>query len=93
MPDSEITVADDGVGIAPERLPRLFRRFSRAEGDDVEGVGAGLGLAICRGIVEAHGGRIRAESDGLGLGARFTFTLPAAPAADTLLSPALRDAP
>ena len=80
-----LTVADDGVGIAPERLPRLFRRFSRAEGDEPGSVGAGLGLAICRGIVEAHGGRIRAESGGLGLGAKFTFTLPAAPEADTLL--------
>ena len=85
-----LTVADDGVGIAPERLPRLFRRFSRpdhegANGEEAAGIGTGLGLAICRGIVEAHGGRIRAESDGLGLGARFTFTLPAAPEADTLL--------
>ena len=80
-----ITVADDGVGIAPERLPRLFRRFSRSDGDEHGSVGAGLGLAICRGIVDAHGGRIRAESDGLGLGARFTFTLPAAPESDTLL--------
>ena len=79
------TVADDGVGIAPERLPRLFRRFSRSDGDEHGRLGAGMGLAICRGIVDAHGGRIRAESDGLGLGARFTFTLPTAPEADTLL--------
>ena len=79
------TVADDGVGIAPERLPYLFRRFSREEGEERSSVGAGLGLAICRGIVEAHGGRIWAESGGSGLGARFTFTLPAVAAADTLL--------
>ena len=79
------TVADDGVGIAPERLPRLFRRFSRADSEGTGSAGAGLGLAICKGIVEAHGGRIRAESDGLGLGARFTFTLPAAVEADTFL--------
>ena len=80
------TVADDGVGIAPERLPRLFRRFYRSDNDEeAGGVGAGLGLAICKGIVEAHGGRIWAESDGLGMGARFTFTLPAAPETDTLL--------
>ena len=80
-----LTVADDGVGIDPERLPRLFRRFSRASDDGPMSVGSGLGLAICRGIVEAHGGRIWAESEGLGLGARFTFTLPAAAEADTFL--------
>ena len=73
------SVADDGVGISSERLPYLFRKFTRLEADERGdgGLGAGLGLAICRGIVEAHGGRIRAESDGPGLGARFTFTLPA----------------
>ena len=73
-----VSVADDGVGVSAERLPYLFRRFFRAEGDERDGLGAGLGLAVCKGIVEAHGGRIRAESDGPGRGAVFTFTLPAA---------------
>ena len=69
-------VADEGRGFAPERLPHLFRRY--AETGDGEAAGFGLGLVICRGLVEAHGGRIRAESAGPGLGARFTFTLQAA---------------
>ena len=69
-------VADEGRGFAPEQLPRLFRRY--AEGD---AAGFGLGLVVCRGLVEAHGGRIRAESAGPGLGARFTFTLQAEEAA------------
>ena len=75
-----VSVTDEGRGIAAERLPHLFRKFSRLEGEDPrrENGGSGLGLAICRGIVEAHGGRIRAESDGLGLGSRFTFTVPVA---------------
>ena len=74
-----VSVADEGRGIPSERLPYLFRKFTRSDGDDLgSGVaGSGLGLAICKGIVEAHGGRIRAESDGPGLGSRFTFTLPA----------------
>ena len=74
-----VSVADRGRGIPAELLPELFRKFSRATGGaTASGVeGSGLGLAICKGIVEAHGGRIRAESDGPGLGARFTFTLPA----------------
>ena len=70
-----ITVSDEGRGIPAERLPDLFRKFSVAQSEEPGG-DTGLGLAICRGIVEAHGGRIRAESDGPGLGARFTFTLP-----------------
>ncbi len=69
-----VAVSDQGRGIQADLLPQLFRKFSRAPGGD----GSGLGLAICKGIVEAHGGRIRAESDGPGLGARVTFTLPAA---------------
>ena len=79
------SVADDGVGIAPERLPYLFRKFSRAVGEEQGSIGAGLGLAICKGIVEAHGGRIWAESEGPGLGSRFAFTLPVAEQPDALL--------
>ena len=70
-----VTVSDEGRGIPAERLPHLFRKFSTGQSGEPGG-DTGLGLAICKGIVEAHGGRIRAESDGPGLGARFTFTLP-----------------
>ena len=75
-----VSVTDEGRGIPAERLPHLFRRSYRINNKDGHGdhEGSGLGLAICRGIVEAHGGRIWAESGGLGLGARFTFTLPVA---------------
>ena len=75
-----VSVADEGRGIAPERLAQLFRKYSGAAvGEPGAGTaGAGLGLAICKGLVEAHGGRIRAESGGVDLGARFTFTLPVA---------------
>ena len=69
-----VSVADEGRGIPPERLARLFHRYAGA----ADGYRVGLGLAICRGLIEAHGGRIRAESAGLGRGARFTFTLPLA---------------
>ena len=70
-----ISVADDGPGLAPELLPHLFRKHL---GGTSHTAGHGLGLAICKGLVEAHGGRIRAESDGPGHGATITFTIPAA---------------
>ena len=73
-----ISVSDEGRGVAPERLPQLFRKHAAAGGDGTRSSGTGLGLAICKGLVEAHGGRIRAESPGLGRGTRFTFTLPVA---------------
>ena len=69
-----VSVSDEGRGISPENLPHLFRKFSRIE-DEGQGGDTGLGLAVCKGIVEALGGRIWAASDGPGLGARFTFTL------------------
>jgi signal transduction histidine kinase len=70
-----VTVRDVGIGISPEDLPRIFEEFYRSKG--VETKGAGLGLAIARKIVEAHGGRIWAESPDpeTGKGSRFTFTL------------------
>ena len=75
-----VSVTDEGRGIPAERLPLLFRDFSMGASEErARGRGdAGLGLAICKGIVEAHGGRIWAESEGTSLGARFTFTLPVA---------------
>lgn len=72
------TVADDGVGFPPDQTGRLFKVFQRLAGPD-EYEGTGIGLAVCRKIVERHGGRIWAESAGKGQGATFRFTLPAAP--------------
>jgi PAS domain S-box-containing protein len=69
------TVSDTGPGIAPEHREHLFDRFWQA--DKATRTGAGLGLPIARGIVEAHGGRIWAENE-VDSGSRFTFTLPAA---------------
>ncbi|MCY3749574.1 MAG: ATP-binding protein [Chloroflexi bacterium] len=80
-----VSVIDEGRGISAAQMPRLFSKFSRIDSDSSPEVeGYGLGLAISRGIVEAHGGRIWAESDGEGKGTRFTFTLPAIDAADEL---------
>ena len=72
-----VSVTDEGRGIPADSLPLLFRKFSRLESED-QGGDTGLGLAVCKGIVEAHGGRIWAESEGRGLGARFSFMLPTA---------------
>jgi len=74
--DVRVEVRDSGEGIQPEDLEHLFERFYRGEKSRSRATGgAGLGLAIARGIVEAHGGRIEVDSQP-GLGARFTFTIP-----------------
>jgi signal transduction histidine kinase len=81
---ARVEVADTGIGISAKDLPRIFDEFYRGEaaeapGDqDIETKGVGLGLSICRKIIEAHGGRIWAESPcpDTGKGSLFVFTLP-----------------
>ena len=82
-----VSVADEGRGVAPERLPQLFNKHAGAA--EEARAGHGLGLAICKGLVEAHGGRIRAESAGVGCGTTVTFTLPVArePGAEAAAGP------
>ena len=73
------SVSDTGIGVAPEHLPHLFERFYRADRARSRAVGgSGIGLTIARALVEAMGGKIWAESPGLGHGATFSFLLPAA---------------
>jgi signal transduction histidine kinase len=74
-PGVRVAVEDTGPGISPEHLPHVFDRFWQAR--STRRAGAGLGLAIARGVVEAHGGRIWAASEP-GQGTTFEFTLPAA---------------
>jgi PAS domain S-box-containing protein len=74
QPDSVVvSITDTGPGIAPENLSKVFERFWRVQ--ETRQGGSGLGLSIARGIVEAHGGKIWAESE-LGKGSSFLFTLP-----------------
>jgi two-component system, OmpR family, sensor histidine kinase SenX3 len=72
----EVEVADQGVGIAPFDLRKIFQRFQRLSQDVVSSRGLGLGLYIVRNIVREHGGDVRAESEGRGTGSRFIVTLP-----------------
>lgn len=75
--DLTITVTDNGDGIRAEHLPHVFERFYRVDAArDREHGGAGIGLAIAKALVEAHGGRIAVSSGGPGTGATFTMTLP-----------------
>ena len=75
----ELTVTDTGEGIPAEHLPHVFERFYRVDSArDRSHGGSGVGLAICRALVQAHGGTVDAASDGPGHGSRFTVRLPAA---------------
>ncbi len=72
-----VSVADTGEGIAKTDIPKLFSKFEQlGKGKSGDVKGSGLGLVISKGIVEAHGGQIWAESQGLGKGSTFTFSLP-----------------
>jgi CheY-like chemotaxis protein len=75
--EAQVRVRDNGVGIAPDMLPRVFDLFAQAEGtlDRAKG-GMGIGLTLVRSLVQLHGGRIEAESEGLGLGSTFIVHLP-----------------
>ncbi len=81
--EAVLSVTDNGIGIAPEMLPRVFELFAQERQDiDRSQGGLGLGLAIVRSLTEAHGGRISARSPGKGRGAEFTLTLPLADGAE-----------
>ena len=75
-----VSVSDEGRGVPADRLPHLFRKHAGFDGEGREkgAAASSLGLAICKGLVEAHGGRVRAESAGPGHGTQITFTVPAA---------------
>ncbi|MBD0346422.1 MAG: response regulator, partial [Coleofasciculus sp. Co-bin14] len=75
--NAQITVSDNGQGIAADFLPHMFERFRQADGTITRSQGGlGIGLSIVRHLVELHGGSIRAESPGVGQGATFIVTLP-----------------
>jgi signal transduction histidine kinase len=75
--DLMITVSDQGVGIEEEELKAIFQRFHQADGGTTRSFGGmGIGLALCLEIVNAHGGRIWAESEGSGRGSTFFLSLP-----------------
>jgi signal transduction histidine kinase len=78
-----LSVRDHGIGIAPEHLPLLFERFYRAPGVSESFKGLGLGLAIVRDLVAAHGGRVWAESGGAGQGSTFWVSIPVTTAEGT----------
>jgi signal transduction histidine kinase len=73
-----ITVEDTGIGIAPESLPHVCRRFWQADPTNTRAhAGLGIGLALAHDFVALHGGHLEANSEGIGKGARFDVLLPA----------------
>jgi signal transduction histidine kinase/CheY-like chemotaxis protein len=76
-PSIEISVTDNGSGIPPELMPRIFDRFVQGQGvPERSHGGLGIGLMLVKSLVELHGGKVAAHSDGLGRGSRFVVALP-----------------
>ncbi len=82
-----VGITDEGVGIAPEHLDRIFDRFYRVQNTEEKSNGSGLGLSAARATVEAHGGKIWADSSGIDHGTTFYFTLPLSPRMLTTTQP------
>jgi CheY-like chemotaxis protein len=96
--EAVVRVKDTGIGLAPEALPRVWNLYAQVEGarSHAEG-GLGIGLALVRGLVELHGGKVEARSEGPGKGSEFVVRLPApaeivAPAPPTAVAPAPAEA-
>ncbi len=92
--EATITVRDNGIGIAPDKLPQLFEMFFQAHEslDRAEG-GLGIGLSVTRQLVALHGGRVEGSSEGLGKGSEFSVHLPMASEADGHPAPKQSQAP
>ncbi len=74
--DVKVFIKDNGQGISEEALPRIFNQFSQGDFDNQDRTGLGLGLSIVKTLVEKHGGKVTAQSEGLGKGAVFSVKLP-----------------
>jgi len=90
---ARIEVRDEGAGIAPEFLPHVFERFRQADSSSTRRHGGlGLGLALVRSIIEAHGGHVEARSEGIGHGATFAVELPLSlSACQVVVEPAIKE--
>jgi signal transduction histidine kinase len=85
--EAVVQVRDNGIGIAPDLLPRIFDLFAQGEQAlDRTGAGLGIGLTLVRSLVEMHGGRVEVRSDGAGRGSEFEVRLPLALTAPAVLS-------
>jgi PAS domain S-box-containing protein len=88
-----VEVTDTGIGVDPRLMPRLFDRFAQAEqGLAREKGGLGLGLALTRGLVELHGGRVEVQSEGFGRGSTFRLQIPLCPPGSDGVAPAVESA-
>jgi signal transduction histidine kinase/ActR/RegA family two-component response regulator len=91
--DAVVTITDTGVGIPHEQLSTIFEMFSQVDRVDRPYGGLGIGLHLVKRLVEMHGGEVSAQSDGPGMGSRFTVRIPALPESETLDTPAASPAP